>query len=190
MKTSSRIIAAMLATAIAAPAIAIAQETPRPASPAAAQADRQEARPGGPRAGRDHGRSRPSGLWNVASRLAAAELALGITPAQQEAWSVFAGAAIAFAEAGRPMRGASPHDAAGRGEPADRQAPDRGPLARAERMLDRSIARGEAADALKGAMSTLAAQLSPEQTATAERLLRELPGHGRDGRGWHRHGRG
>ncbi|WP_062228656.1 Spy/CpxP family protein refolding chaperone [Aureimonas frigidaquae] len=198
MTFPSKIIAAGLAAAIALPAAAFAQDSrPEPQSPRAApaaqagtQPDAASARPGGRWAGQ-HRSDRPSALWNVASRLAAAELALGITPEQRDAWSAFSTAAIAFSQAGRPARPgpAAPADPAA-GDSADAAQSSTGPFARADRMLDRSIARGAAAADLKDAMSTLAAQLTPEQTATAERLLRELPRPGHGAGGTHHHRRG
>lgn len=54
---------------------------------------------------------------------------------------------------------------------------------RMERFLDRSIARGEAAQRVKSALDGLSAVLTPEQARTADRLLAELgprgePRHG------------
>ena len=50
----------------------------------------------GPEMGPPHGPA----LWMVAGKLAAAEVALGITPDQQDAWRVVTSAVIKMAEAG------------------------------------------------------------------------------------------
>lgn len=212
MKTSSKLLAGLLAAGIALPALAqTAQPASPPPPPASAGPDAKgpphgPGGPGGPgRMARGDRPDRPSMLWNVSSRLAAAETALGITPDQQDSWSAFTRAAIAFVEAGRPARGgpdtaaqdeddeagpASDDTAAIEADDADEAAPtlpDSRPFARVDRMLERSIARGQAADTLRTAMAQLAGDLTPEQTATAERLLRELPRPGRHGKGPHQH---
>lgn len=209
MKTSSKLLAGLLAAGIALPALA---QTAQPASPPASAGPDAKGPPHGPggpggpgRMARGDRPDRPSMLWNVSSRLAAAETALGITPDQQDSWNAFTRAAIAFVEAGRPARGgpdtaaqdeddeagpASDDTAAIEADDADEVAPtlpDSRPFARVDRMLERSIARGQAADTLRTAMAQLAGELTPEQTATAERLLRELPRPGRHGKGPHQH---
>ncbi|QOG06282.1 hypothetical protein IGS74_17375 [Aureimonas sp. OT7] len=212
MKTSSKLLAGLLATGIALPALAqTAQPAPPPPPPAAAGQDAKgpphgPGGPGGPgRMMRGERPDRPSMLWDVASRLTAAETALGITAEQQDSWNAFTRAAIGFVEAGRPARGgpdvaaqddedeagpASDDAAATETDDADEAAPtlpDSRPFARVDRMLERSIARGQAAETLRTAMAQLAGELTPEQTATAERLLRELPRPGRHGKGPHHH---
>ncbi|WP_102957861.1 hypothetical protein [Mangrovicella endophytica] len=118
MRLVSKALATALAIGISLPAIAIAQgtpgrDTPPPPPPAArdngpADAERGPGGHGGPRWGDHrwvgkHGRDRgPGRLWDMAGKLAAAEVALGITDQQKDAWRGFTSAFIAFAEAGRP----------------------------------------------------------------------------------------
>ncbi|WP_082639559.1 Spy/CpxP family protein refolding chaperone [Aureimonas sp. AU20] len=99
-------------------------------------------------------------LWFVAEKLAAAEIALGITPEQQAPWRGFAQAAIALAEAGGP---------------GPRAGDETGGVERFKHMLEAQTRRGEAAAELSRALDTLGAALTPAQRATADRLLADLP---------------
>ncbi len=206
MKTSSKLLAALLAAGIALPALAQTTQPAPPPPPPASAGPEAKGPPQGPgghgRMMRGDRRDRPSMLWNVSSRLAAAQTALGITADQEESWNAFTRAAIAFVEAGRPARGgpdmatpdedddagpASDDAAATEADVAAPSLPDSRSFARVDRMLERSVARGQAAETLRTAMAQLAGELTPEQTATAERLLRELPRPGRHGKGPHQH---
>lgn len=99
-------------------------------------------------------------LWFVAGKLAAAEIALGITPEQQAPWRGFAQAAIRLAEAG----GRESHGSA-----------ESGGVERFRQMLAAQTRRGEAAAELSRALDTLGAALSPAQRETADQLLADLP---------------
>ncbi|KAA0972087.1 hypothetical protein FPY71_02940 [Aureimonas fodinaquatilis] len=190
MKPSSRLVAATLAVGMILPGVAFAQAAgPKPTPPhAQAQADGQHNWKGNREKMRGHQQGGQSGLWAVSTRLAAAELALGITPEQQDAWRGLTSAVIAYVEAGRPgpaRTGESAPESADTS--ADGLATSRS-FQRVERMLERRVQQGQAAQELQGAITTLAAQLTPEQTETAERLIRELPRPG--GKHGRHHGRG
>lgn len=229
MSTKRNILAAALAAGIALPVGAYAQQggfdDGNRGGPRQERGDkdwRDRDGRGGPGGWRHHGprhgeRRGPGMLWNVAEKLSAAEVALGITAEQEPAWRNFTGAVVAFVQAGRggPMaqppgdEDDGPEAAAPDAGPADEAAAPPAPDAadeaddqadagvlddlrgvqRMERFLDRSIARGQAAERVKTALDGLSAVLTPEQARTADRLLAELgprhgPRHGPGRDGW------
>lgn len=148
-----RRIAALGAAALCACAFSTAGAQTLPGGPAQAAPPAAQAPQPLPSAG-------GGALWPVAEKLAAAELALGISPEQQTVWRAFAQAALRLAEAGP----AAPPPAGDTISGVDRL----------KRVLDGEVRRGEAAANLGRALDALGAALTPEQRDRGNRLLSEL----------------
>lgn len=125
--------------------------------------------PDGPGPGWGH---RPDVRMKLARDLAGLETLIGIRADQLDAWRDYTSALLAVAEPPRPPM-----------PPADGKAPEA--FAPAERLADAAIARADAAETLKSAITALRGKLSPEQVALlqqAERRMgpppRLLPGPG------------
>lgn len=137
-------------------------------APIALQAAPQGA--GGPPPAHMEGPRGPRGMipppvpgMEVAGRLAAAEVYLGITDEQGPAWRAYCAALIDFLEPAPPQPGDEPQ-------------------LMAERMARDTLQRGDKAQTLLDATTALRAELDPAQI---ERMVRSEPRPGRHGMGPH-----
>ncbi|MFE0753807.1 hypothetical protein ACFW16_07645 [Inquilinus sp. NPDC058860] len=127
--------------------------------------------PGGPDKPGPGWGHRPDFKMKLARDLAGLETLIGIRADQLDAWRDYTSALLAVAEPPRPPL------------PVDGKGPEA--FAPAERLADAAIARADAAETLKSAITALRDKLSPEQVALlqqAERRMgpppRPLPGPG------------
>jgi len=117
--------------------------------------------PGGPdKPGPGWGR-RPDFRMKLARDLAGLETLIGIRADQLDAWRDYTSALLAVAEPPRPPM-----------PPADGKGPEA--FAPAERLADAAIARGDAAETLKSAITVLRDRLSPEQIALLQQAERHI----------------
>lgn len=146
------------------------------------EADADEGMPGprshGPRPGFEFG------ALDLAAKLSAAEIYLGITPDQLGPWRSYASAFVALVEVGPPgapgPKGGPKPPVPGTRPPADGKPPVTDLLA-GERLADGILAVAEKAKALKDAADALKPVLTPEQHEKLGRLERALmpsPGPG------------
>lgn len=117
--------------------------------------------PGGPDGPGSGWRHRPEFRMKLARDLAGLETLIGIRADQLDAWRDYTSALLAVAEPPRPPM-----------PPADGKG--REAFAPAERLADAAIARADAAETLKSAITALRDKLSPEQIALLQQAERPM----------------